>query len=45
LRAKVDEALTVYDEYMRNKGGDGETGEAVKAKENAKDGGAQEINS
>ncbi|KAI9678866.1 MAG: Protein phosphatase PP2A regulatory subunit B [Caeruleum heppii] len=29
LRAKVDEALTVYDEYVRNKGGDGDAaGEA-----------------
>jgi len=29
LRAKVDEALTVYDEYVKTKGGDGEeTGEA-----------------
>ncbi|RDW94417.1 polyadenylate-binding protein [Coleophoma crateriformis] len=32
LRAKVDEALTVYDEYVKNKGGDGE-GEAAEAKE------------
>lgn len=24
LRAKVDEAMTVYDEYVKNKGGDGE---------------------
>jgi polyadenylate-binding protein len=24
LRAKVDEALTVYDEYVKNKGGEGE---------------------
>ena len=27
LRAKVDEALTVYDEYVKTKGGD-ESGEA-----------------
>lgn len=33
LRAKVDEALTVYDEYVKNNKGDGETGEAGEAKE------------
>jgi polyadenylate-binding protein len=27
LQAKVDEALTVYDEYVKNKGGEGEAGE------------------
>ena len=37
LRAKVDEALSVYDEYMKNKGAEGEqTGEA-KPKEAAKE--------
>lgn len=35
LRAKVDEALTVYDEYVKNKGGDGE-GEPAEAKEEEK---------
>ena len=30
MRAKVDEALSVYDEYMKNKGVEGElTGEPV----------------
>ncbi|KAL3423778.1 Polyadenylate-binding protein, cytoplasmic and nuclear 2 [Phlyctema vagabunda] len=33
LRAKVDEALTVYDEYVKNKGGDDEAPEAEKAEE------------
>ncbi|KAE8134126.1 Polyadenylate-binding protein, cytoplasmic and nuclear [Aspergillus pseudotamarii] len=38
LRAKVDEALNVYDEYMKNKGGESEaTGEAGKPKEAAKE--------
>ncbi|KAE8418209.1 hypothetical protein BDV36DRAFT_254808 [Aspergillus pseudocaelatus] len=38
LRAKVDEALSVYDEYMKNKGGESEaTGEAGKPKEAAKE--------
>ena len=32
LRAKVDEALTVYDEYVKTKGGD-EAGESGDAKE------------
>ena len=39
LRAKVDEALNVYDEYVKNKGGEGEGegGEAAKeAKEDEK---------
>lgn len=35
LRAKVDEALTVYDEYVKNNKGEGE-GEAGEAKENEK---------
>jgi polyadenylate-binding protein len=34
LRAKVDEALTVYDEYVKTKGGDGD--EAGDAKEGEK---------
>ncbi|KAH8811962.1 hypothetical protein F5884DRAFT_783965 [Xylogone sp. PMI_703] len=36
LRAKVDEALTVYDEYVKNKGGEAEGGEASEAKEGEK---------
>lgn len=32
LRAKVDEALTVYDEYVKNRG-EGEAGEGGEAKE------------
>ncbi|TAQ89605.1 hypothetical protein B7494_g2099 [Chlorociboria aeruginascens] len=35
LRAKVDEALTVYDEYVKNKGGEGE-GEGVDGKDEDK---------
>lgn len=42
LRAKVDEALSVYDEYMKNKGGEGEAGEAGKPKEADKEGSAEE---
>lgn len=38
LRAKVDEALSVYDEYMKNKGAEGETAaESAKPKEAAKE--------
>lgn len=40
LRAKVDEALTVYDEYVKNKGGEGE-GPAEASKESAKEGGEE----
>lgn len=37
LRAKVDEALTVYDEYVKTKGGDdANEGEATEAKEGEK---------
>jgi polyadenylate-binding protein len=36
LRAKVDEALNVYDEYVKNKGGEGE-GEGGEAVKEAKD--------
>ena len=36
LRAKVDEALNVYDEYVKNKGGEGE-GEGGEAAKDAKD--------
>jgi len=36
LRAKVDEALTVYDEYVKNKGGEAETSEAADGKDDAK---------
>lgn len=31
LRAKVDEALTVYDEYVKNKGGEGEPSTSASA--------------
>jgi polyadenylate-binding protein len=42
LRAKVDEALTVYDEYMKNKGGDGEGHvDATKTKDAGKEGSAE----
>ncbi|KAE8147853.1 Polyadenylate-binding protein, cytoplasmic and nuclear [Aspergillus avenaceus] len=37
LRAKVDEALSVYDEYMKNKGGDEAPAEAPKPKEAPKE--------
>lgn len=38
MRAKVDEALSVYDEYMKNKGAEGETAaESAKPKEAAKE--------
>ena len=38
LRSKVDEALTVYDEYVKTKGGDAEaSGETASASEEAKD--------
>ena len=30
LKAKVDEALAVYDEYVKNQGGEGETDKAKK---------------
>ena len=40
LRAKVDEALTVYDEYVKNKGGEGEA-PAEASKEPAKEGGEE----
>jgi polyadenylate-binding protein len=33
LRAKVDEALTVYDEYVKNNKGEGDAAEAGDAKE------------
>ena len=33
LRAKVDEALTVYDEYVKTKGPEGEAGESGDTKE------------
>jgi polyadenylate-binding protein len=36
LRAKVDEALNVYDEYVKNKGGEGE-GEGGEAAKETKD--------
>ena len=42
LRAIVDEALTVYDEYMKNKGGDGEGHlDATKTKDAGKEGSAE----
>jgi polyadenylate-binding protein len=37
LRAKVDEALTVYDEYVKNKGGEGEGEGGDAAKETKED--------
>ncbi|OJJ47742.1 hypothetical protein ASPZODRAFT_141312 [Penicilliopsis zonata CBS 506.65] len=37
LRAKVDEALSVYDEYMKNKGDGEPAGEIPKPKEEAKE--------
>jgi polyadenylate-binding protein len=37
LRAKVDEALTVYDEYVKTKGGDGEPSGEAEAKESKED--------
>ncbi|KAJ8064684.1 hypothetical protein OCU04_007005 [Sclerotinia nivalis] len=38
LRAKVDEALTVYDEYVKNRGeGEGEAGEAKEGDEKAEE--------
>lgn len=36
LRSKVDEALSVYDEYMKSKSAEGETG-GEKPKEAAKE--------
>lgn len=46
LRAKVDEAITVYDEYMKNKGGDNAaSGETAKPKEEAKEEAAEETKS
>lgn len=41
LRAKVDEALSVYDEYMKNKG-DGEATAEAKPKEAAKEASTEE---
>jgi uncharacterized membrane protein len=32
LRAKVDEAMNVYDEYVKNQGDDGEKEEKVEPK-------------
>lgn len=37
LRAKVDEALTVYDEYVKNKGGEEETADAKNGEEKTED--------
>ena len=42
LRAKVDEALSVYDEYMKNKGGDGDGHvDVTKTKDTGKEGSAE----
>jgi polyadenylate-binding protein len=41
LRGKVDEALNVYDEYMKNKGTEGEAGDS-KPQEAAKETPAEE---
>ncbi|PGH29498.1 polyadenylate-binding protein, cytoplasmic and nuclear [[Emmonsia] crescens] len=46
LRAKVDEAINVYDEYMKNKGGEGEAADAAKQpKEAGKDSKPEETKS
>ncbi|KAL1970656.1 hypothetical protein VTN77DRAFT_4300 [Rasamsonia byssochlamydoides] len=46
LRAKVEEALNVYDEYMKNKGAEAEaSGDAAKSKEGAKEGATEESKS
>ncbi len=47
LRAKVDEAMTVYDEYVKNKGGDAEppAGAAGKPDESAKGAETEEVKS
>ncbi|OAX78398.1 polyadenylate-binding protein, cytoplasmic and nuclear [Emergomyces africanus] len=45
LRAKVDEAINVYDEYMKNKGGEGEAPDASKAKEAGKESKTEETKS
>ncbi|KAJ5713863.1 polyadenylate binding protein [Penicillium malachiteum] len=42
LRAKVDEALSVYDEYMKNKGTEGEATGEVKPQEAAKEASSEE---
>jgi polyadenylate-binding protein len=42
LRAKVDEALNVYDEYMKNKGPDGEPAGEAKPQEAAKEASSEE---
>ncbi|KAJ5678783.1 Polyadenylate-binding protein cytoplasmic and nuclear [Penicillium macrosclerotiorum] len=42
LRAKVDEALSVYDEYMKNKGTEGEATGESKPKEAAKEASSEE---
>ncbi|CEJ54170.1 Putative Polyadenylate-binding protein [Penicillium brasilianum] len=42
LRAKVDEALNVYDEYMKNKGTDGEAATEAKPQEAAKEASSEE---
>ncbi|KAL2373361.1 Protein phosphatase PP2A regulatory subunit B [Blastomyces gilchristii] len=46
LRAKVDEAINVYDEYMKSKGGEGEAADASKhPKEAVKDSKTEETKS
>lgn len=46
LRAKVDEAINVYDEYMKSKGGEGEAADAAKqSKEAGKDSKSEETKS
>lgn len=42
LRAKVDEALNVYDEYMKNKGTEGEAPAEPKPEEAAKEASSEE---
>lgn len=46
LRAKVEEALNVYDEYMKNKGGESEVpGDSVKPKDGIKESVSEEVKS
>jgi polyadenylate-binding protein len=46
LRAKVEEALNVYDEYMKSKGGEPDVpGDSVKPKDSIKEGASEEIKS
>lgn len=42
LRAKVDEAMSVYDEYMKNKGPEGEAPAEAKPNEEPKETSSEE---